>query len=173
MSLITSVNISSDEFAAKKQDQKTKGLMLASAIMIAAKAHEGQLDKSGKPYILHPMRVMQYLETDDVELQCMAMLHDVIEDTSVTYAELREAGMSERVIDGVRAVTKVKGQTYEEYKEAVFASVDGMLVKRADLTDNSDIRRLKGISPKDVERTVKYHQFYIEIAVELQKKGLV
>jgi len=146
-----------------------KGEMLSKAIHIATNAHHGQFDKGGKPYILHCFRVMNYLDTDDEELQCVALLHDVAEDTKVTFQDMRDAGMTDRVISALKLVTKMLGQTYEEYKSGVLSNIDSMKVKKADLTDNSDIRRLKGISEKDIERTVKYHRFYLEIESKLKE----
>jgi (p)ppGpp synthase/HD superfamily hydrolase len=136
-------------------------------LVIATNAHSGQFDKGGNPYILHPLKVMHYLKSDDEELMCMALGHDVIEDTPVTYKDLREAGISERVITGIRALTKQPGQTYEEYKEGVFANVDAMRVKMSDLRHNTDIRRLKGVTEKDIARMAKYHLFYSEIKARL------
>lgn len=144
-----------------------KGEMLDKMLVICTNAHHGQLDKGGAPYILHPLKVMHYLKSDDEELMCMALGHDVVEDTKVTYHDLRDAGISERVITGIRALTKVPGETLEEYKARVFANHDAMLVKRADLRHNSDIRRLKGVTHKDLERMAKYHLFYLEISAEL------
>lgn len=146
-----------------------KGEMLDKMLMIATKAHHGQFDKGGNPYILHPLKVMHYLKTDDEELMCMALGHDVVEDTPVTYKELREAGMSERVIDGIRALTKQPGQTYDEYKQNVFANIDAMKVKMADLRHNTDIRRLKGVTEKDLARMAKYQMFYLELKSKLEK----
>ena len=141
--------------------------MLDKMLVIATNAHAGQFDRGGNPYILHPLRVMSYLNTDDEELMCTALGHDVIEDTKITYRDLRDAGISERVIAGIRALTKLPGQTYDEYKEGVFANVDAMRVKMADLRHNTDIRRLKGISEKDIERMVKYQKFYLELQARL------
>jgi (p)ppGpp synthase/HD superfamily hydrolase len=146
-----------------------RGEMLDKMLVIVTNAHHGQFDKGGTPYILHPLKVMHYLKSDDEELQCMALGHDVVEDTKVTYKDLRDAGISERVIEGIRALTKVPGETLEEYKARVFANKDAMLVKRADLRHNSDIRRLKGVTHKDLERMAKYHLFYLEIGAELAK----
>ena len=146
-----------------------KGEMLSKMILIATNAHDGQFDRGGTPYILHPMKVMHYLKTDDEELQCIALGHDVIEDTSVTYKDLRDAGISERVIKGIAALTKMPGQTYDEYKEGVFANVDAMKVKMADLRHNTDVRRLKGVTEKDIQRMEKYHRFYLEIMAKLQE----
>lgn len=147
-----------------------KGEMLAQMLHIATSAHHGQFDKGGKPYILHPLRVMSFLKEDDEELQCIALGHDVIEDTKVTYADLTAANISQRVQDGIRALTKQPGQTYEEYKEGVFANVDAMRVKMCDLRHNTDIRRLKGVTEKDIARMAKYHQFYLEIRFKLESK---
>lgn len=141
--------------------------MLDKMLVLCTNAHHGQFDKGGRPYILHPLRVMSFLKTDDEELQCIALGHDVIEDTNTTYKDLREAGISERVIAGIRALTKVPGETYEEYKERVFASKDAMIVKSCDLRHNSDIRRLKGVTEKDIARIAKYHAFYLEIRSKL------
>jgi GTP diphosphokinase / guanosine-3',5'-bis(diphosphate) 3'-diphosphatase len=141
--------------------------MLDKMLVIATNAHAGQFDRGGNPYILHPLRVMSYLNTDDEELMCIALGHDVIEDTKVTYRDLRDAGICERVIAGIRALTKLPGQTYDEYKEGVFANVDAMRVKMADLRHNTDIRRLKGISEKDIERMAKYQKFYLELQARL------
>lgn len=144
-----------------------KGELLAKMIHLAVNGHAGQFDKSGRPYILHPLKVMDILASDDEELQCIAVGHDLIEDTKTTFAELLEAGMSERIIDGIRRLTKMPGQTYEEYQAGVFASRDAMLVKAADLTHNMDMKRLKGVRPQDIERAGKYIKFYYEIQQHL------
>ena len=152
----------------RKEQKMKKGEMLATMLVIATNAHAGQFDKGGAPYILHPLKVMHYLKSTDEELQCIALGHDVIEDTKVTYKDLAEAGISERVMDGIRALTKLPGQTLDEYKAGVFANKDAMRVKMADLRHNSDIRRLKGVSEKDLERMAKYQRFYLEIAARLE-----
>lgn len=138
--------------------------LLSKAIKIAVDAHEGQLDKAGKPYILHPLKVMHYVKSDDEELMAIAVLHDVIEDNrSITYNYLIEQGMTLRVVQGISALTKQPGQTYEGYKESVKANEDAVRVKMADLRHNGDIRRLKGITQKDIDRMARYHQFYLEL----------
>jgi (p)ppGpp synthase/HD superfamily hydrolase len=141
--------------------------MLSKMLVLATNAHAGQTDKAGKPYILHCLKVMHYLKSEDEELMCIALGHDIIEDTKVTYVELWSQGFSSRIIEGIRALTKQRGQTYDEYKEQVFANKDAMRVKMCDLRHNSDIRRLKGITEKDVARIAKYHQFYLEIKERL------
>lgn len=145
-----------------------RGELLGKAIDLAVERHAGQYDRSGRPYVLHPLAVMQIVNTDDEELQCIAVLHDVIEDSDTTYQELKDFGFTVRVVEAIRALTKVPGQTYEEYQAGVFANRDAMLVKAADLTHNSDLKRLKGIRDKDIERTVRYMKFYHEIQVRLK-----
>lgn len=144
-----------------------RGEMLDRMLVIATNAHHGQFDRGGRPYILHPLRVMSFLKTDDEELQCIALGHDVIEDTSVTYKDLRDAGMTDRVIEGIRVLTKVPGETYDEYKDRVFQSRDAMMVKLCDLRHNTDVRRLKGVTERDIARMAKYHTFYMEIQARL------
>ena len=144
-----------------------KGELLGKVLVLATNAHAGQFDRGGNPYILHPLKVMHYLKTTDEELQCMALLHDVVEDTKTSWKDLEEIGCTERVINGVKALTKQPGQTYDEYKEVVFANEDAMRVKLCDLRHNTDIRRLKGVTQKDIERMAKYNQFFMEIQARL------
>jgi (p)ppGpp synthase/HD superfamily hydrolase len=146
-----------------------KGEMLAKMLVCATNAHAGQFDKGGVPYILHPLKVMHYLKSDDEELMCIALGHDVIEDTDVTYKDLRDLGISERVISGIASLTKVPGETIDEYKSKVFSNKDAMLVKMCDLRHNSDIRRLKGVTEKDIVRMEKYHRFYMELVSKLEE----
>ena len=141
--------------------------MLSAAILIATTAHNEQYDRGGMPYILHPLKVMHYTKSQDEEIQVIAVLHDVVEDSDVTWSDLREACMSERVITAVRALTKIPGQSYDEYREAVFANRDAMIVKLADLRHNTDIRRLKGVTTKDRERMARYHEFAFDIQQRL------
>lgn len=145
-----------------------KGELLGKVLVLATNAHAGQFDRGGNPYILHPLKVMHYLKSNDEELQCMALLHDVIEDTKTTWKDLEEIGCTPRIIAAVKALTKMPGQSYDEYKEEVFANQDAMKVKMADLRHNTDIRRLKGISQKDVDRLAKYNRFYLELQAKLQ-----
>jgi len=147
----------------EKEIKMKKGELLGKVLVLATNAHAGQFDKGGKPYILHPLAVMALLNSDDEELQCIALLHDVIEDTKTTWAQLRELGCTDRIIDAVDALTKMPGQSYDEYKEEVFSNKDAMVVKMADLRHNTDIRRLKGVSQKDIDRLAKYNLFFLEL----------
>lgn len=140
-----------------------KGELLNKMLVLATNAHAGQYDLSGQPYILHPLKVMYYLKTDDEELQCIALGHDVIEDCDVTYEDLRNEGFSDRVIDGIGCLTKIPGETFNEYKAKVKSNLDAVKVKMQDLRHNSDIRRLRGITEKDIRRIERYHQFWLEL----------
>jgi (p)ppGpp synthase/HD superfamily hydrolase len=139
-----------------------KGEMLGEMIHLAVNFHKGQYDRGGNAYFLHVLAVMQLLETTDEELQCIAVGHDLWEDTSCTQKDLENV-VTKRVIDGIRCLTKQNGEDYEEYKQKVFSNRDAMIVKMADIRHNTDFRRLKGISEKDTVRMGKYMLFYAEL----------
>jgi (p)ppGpp synthase/HD superfamily hydrolase len=142
--------------------------MIDKMIRLAVKGHAGQFDKGGNPYILHVLKVMDNLHSDDEELQCIAIGHDLIEDTKVTAKEMLRQGMSPRVVTAIEMLTKRKGQTDEEYLGLILSSIDCMRVKKADLQHNSDIRRLKGVRPKDITRIIKYHDMWLKIDAKLK-----
>lgn len=141
---------------------------LAKAINFASEKHLFQTDKGGKPYILHPLRMMMRLRTSDEELMAIAILHDVVEDCKVSFDTLHDIGMSERIINGVKSLTKQNGETYEQFIDRVLLNHDAMLVKREDLRDNSDITRLKGVSEKDIYRMHKYMVAFKRIEEKLK-----
>lgn len=128
--------------------------MLEQGMIVAAKAHMGQLDKGGQPYILHPVRVM--LQCKTIEEKTVALLHDVLEDTPVTVADLRQAGFPEEVVDAVVCLTKGEQEDYMAYIERVCNNPLAMGVKLADLADNMDLKRLPGLTPRDFQRLEKY-----------------
>jgi len=107
--------------------------IISNAILFATQKHNGQFDRGGMPYILHPLKVSHYLKTDDEELMAIAVLHDTVEDCfddpEVGYQELKEVGMTVRVIEGVKCLTKVKDETYEEYIQKVLTNPDSIKVK--------------------------------------------
>ena len=142
-----------------------KGELLNKMLVLATNKHSGQYDRGGNPYILHPIAVMQLLDKPSEELQCIALGHDIVEDCGVTYAELREVGFTDRIIDGIRCLTKVPGETHDEYKAKVMSNSDAVKVKIADLRHNSDITRLnlKHVTDKDMARMERYYHFYLEL----------
>jgi (p)ppGpp synthase/HD superfamily hydrolase len=115
--------------------------LLDLAIRIATEAHVGQVDKAGRPYIDHPLRVMRTVEPEGEEAMMVAILHDVVEDTPTTLADLRRMGFSAAVIDGVNAMTRRPGEGYQEYIERCCGDPLGRVVKAADLVDNMDPKR--------------------------------
>lgn len=137
--------------------------LLSKAIVLATTKHHGQYDKGGNPYSLHPLKVMHYTKSDDLEVMMIAVLHDVVEDTDVTFADLIEMGFTDRVVTALRLLTKMPGQSLREYVDGIKTNKDAIVVKLADLRHNSDIRRLKGITEKDVARMKKYHEMYLEL----------
>jgi (p)ppGpp synthase/HD superfamily hydrolase len=148
-----------------------KGELLSKMLVIVTTRFEGVFDKGGTPYVLHCLKVMHYLKSEDEELLCIGLGHDLIEDTFDSVFDgvsfLRVAGFTQRIIDGIVALTKVPGEPYAAYKAKVKANWDAVLTKKQDLRHNSDIRRIKGARPKDFERIERYHLFYLELK-ELQ-----
>ena len=128
--------------------------MLDKAIRIAAVAHEGQKDKAGAAYILHPLRVMMTL-TDETERIC-AVLHDVIEDTDITIDYLRNEGFSKDILTALDFLSKRKNETYDSFIIRILNNKLACKVKLADLNDNMDLSRIPNPSPKDYQRVEKY-----------------
>jgi hypothetical protein len=130
--------------------------MLDKAIVVAAKAHEGQVDKGGQPYILHPLRVM-FSRRSEAERIC-AVLHDVVEDTDISLDYLRDQGFSEEVLSALDALTRRDGETYDEYISRIVKNKIASHVKLCDLCDNTDLSRIKNPSAVDYERVKKYRK---------------
>ena len=128
--------------------------MLELALSIATEAHRGQFDKAGIDYIEHPIFVAS--QVDSEEEKAVALLHDVIEDSSVTAEELLNAGLPETVVTAVQILSKKKGQDYQTYLENVKSNSLARVVKLADLQHNSDLSRLSSVTDKDLERLEKY-----------------
>lgn len=124
------------------------------ALRMAIRAHEGQRDKSGREYIMHPIRVAERCK--DPWAKIVALLHDTIEDTDITADFLRSEGFPEEIVNGVLSVTKNEGETYEAFVCRAAENVIGREVKIADLEDNMDIRRLGEITDEHVARLRKY-----------------
>jgi (p)ppGpp synthase/HD superfamily hydrolase len=128
---------------------------LERAIAIAVEAHTGQVDKAGLPYILHPLRVMLSLRTDDERI--VGVLHDVCEDCpGWDFERLRTDGFSEIVIEALASVTKIEGERYEDFVIRAAQNTIGRRVKEADLIDNSDISRIAEPTQRDHDRLAKY-----------------
>ena len=124
------------------------------ALRIAIRAHKGQKDRSGKEYIMPPIRVSERCKT--MQAKIVAILHDTIEDTEITPEILLSEGFPQNIVDAVLSVTKLDGESYEDFVRRSEKNPIGKEVKLADLEDNMDIRRLNEITDKDVKRLKKY-----------------
>lgn len=129
---------------------------LERAIVIAAEAHAGQVDKAGAPYVLHPLRMMLRLSTSDEMIA--AVLHDVVEDCGLSLEMLRADGFSEQVLEAIDSVTRRAEESYEEFVLRAASNSIGRRVKLGDLLDNSDLSRIKHPTARDYARVEKYRR---------------
>lgn len=137
-------------------------IILDRAKAIATSAHEGQVDKAGKPYIDHPMRVMNMGKT--VEEKIAGVLHDVVEDSKWTFEMLEKEGIPKDVMDALRCVTKLsEDEDYDHFIERVKTNPLAVKVKINDLKDNMDITRLGEVTEKDLARLNKYIRAYRQL----------
>ena len=141
--------------------------MLTEAIILAARAHEGQLDKGGHPYIFHPLRLMLQLESE--KDQIIAILHDVIEDTDWTLDKLREKGFSEEIVSVIDCLSRREEEDYEEYIDRLMLDSTACRIKLLDLRDNLDLTRIRGDSADARERVKKYQRAQKRIQEALAK----
>jgi (p)ppGpp synthase/HD superfamily hydrolase len=128
--------------------------LIERAIAIALEAHAGQTDKAGAPYILHPLRLMHRMTAPTAQMA--AVLHDVVEDSPWTLEALRAEGFPDGVIEAVDGLTRRDGETYMAFIERAAQHPVARVVKRADLEDNLDVRRLDAVAAKDQERLNRY-----------------
>jgi (p)ppGpp synthase/HD superfamily hydrolase len=142
--------------AKPEENESAEGRLLERAIALAVEKHAGQSDKSGAPYILHPLRMMTRMKT--VQAMMTAVLHDVVEDTATSLADLRLEGFPEPVVAAVDALSRRDGESYEDFTTRAGALPLARQVKIADLEDNMNLLRLgkAGLSEKDVERLNRY-----------------
>ena len=126
------------------------------AMMIAFNAHKEQFDKTGLPYIFHPLHLAEQM-TDENSV-CVALLHDVVEDTDITIEDLQKEGFTEEIIDSLKLLTHNSDAPYMEYVKLIKTNSTARLVKLADLKHNSDLTRLNEISEEDIKRYNKYQE---------------
>lgn len=134
---------------------------LSTAIEIATKAHDGQTDKYGVPYIGHVLRVCYAGHT--MQEKIVGALHDVVEDTDWTLDALQKEGFPQKIIDGVDAMTKRDGEEYGAYLARVEQNPLAVRVKLNDLTDNMDIRRAKELNDTTIANLRKYLKAYKQL----------
>lgn len=137
------------------------------AISLAVRAHAGQKDRYGQPYILHVIRVVARLF--DPPAQMAAALHDVVEDTAVTLDELRLMGYSEAVLAAVECVTRRNNETYEQFIERIAPNPLAVRVKLADLEDNMDLRRGGLLRADDLERVARYQRAWKRLTTGIRE----
>lgn len=137
---------------------------LEQAIQLATKLHKGQVDKAGKSYIEHLLRVMNAVEGETAKT--IAVLHDTLEDTNITFAEL-ESLFGTVVASAIRTLSRRGSEDYFDFINRVKEDSIAVKVKIADLEDNMDLSRLKEASKSDLERNTRYQK-----ALRILKKNL-
>jgi len=128
------------------------------ALELAVEKHKNQTDKAGNPYILHPLHVMENVNSKEGKI--VAILHDIIEDTDITEDYLLKIGLSKRIVDAVVALTRSEDMDYQEYIKNLSSNPLAKEVKLADLEHNMDLKRLPTLEEKDLERNRKYQIAY-------------
>ena len=133
-------------------------MTLERAIAIAAEAHAGQKDRAGAPYILHPIRLMIQMDTEDAMMA--AVLHDVVENSTWTLDDLRKEGFSNEVLNAVDSLTHrdKEGEDYWDYIQRAKSDPIAIKVKLADLEDNLNPDRLNEVTEKDEKRFDRYRK---------------
>ncbi len=133
-----------------------KASSIEKAMLIMLRAHEGQVDKGGEPYVLHPLRVMMRVRS--TEARVVALLHDVLEDSSLSLEDLHFKGFSPQVLNAVQCLTRRAGETYSRFILRVRDDPLAREVKIADLEDNLNVSRMASLTEKDLLRLRKYHE---------------
>lgn len=133
------------------------GSALEMAISVAVTAHAGQTDKGGAPYILHPLRVMQRMRTEEERI--VAVLHDVMEDCPAWgVSALKQVGVSDSALAALTALTRLRGESYDDFIRRCGENELARRVKLADLGDNMDMSRIPSPTPADYARFEKYER---------------
>ncbi len=135
-----------------------------AALHIAEQAHNGQTDKSGRPYIEHPLRVSA--KFTQPTYKCIALLHDVLEDSDYTPDDLRVAGISDQVVEAVEALTHLKHEPRDDYYERIKKNPLALAVKLADIEDNTHPGRLALL---DQETRTRLEKKYAEAKRKLME----
>lgn len=124
------------------------------AMKLCFDAHRDQVDKTGIPYVFHPIHLAEQM-TDELSTVC-ALLHDVVEDSDYTFADLEAMGFPRRVIEVLTLLTHEKGVPYMDYVRLIAQDPVAKQVKIADLRHNSDLSRLDSVDEKAIARAKKY-----------------
>ncbi len=130
--------------------------MTKKALKICFEAHKNQKDKTGLPYVFHPFHLAEQMHDEVTTI--VALLHDVIEDTHITFDDLRKEGFSEDIISALKLLTHDPAVPYMDYVELIKTNPIAKAVKIADLTHNSDLSRFDKITDFDLKRNEKYKE---------------
>ena len=142
--------------------------LLSKAITIALRAHEGQVDKAGRPYASHIMRVTEMCNTLDEKIT--GALYDIVEDTQWTFEMLYDEGFPKHIVDAVECLTRREGEDYFDYISRVKENELASRVKINDLNDNMDPRRCEELSDLNIERLSRYQKAKQELVDALSKR---
>jgi (p)ppGpp synthase/HD superfamily hydrolase len=129
--------------------------LIETSLQIALRAYAGKVDKAGREYILHPLRVMAKMKTE-LEMSA-ALLHDVLEDSEITAEELLAEGIPAEVVEAVQHLTKKEEEDYMDFVARAGKNKLAAAVKLADIEDNIDVLRLSALDQADLARVQKYH----------------
>jgi (p)ppGpp synthase/HD superfamily hydrolase len=124
------------------------------AMSICYRAHKGQVDKAGLPYVFHPFHLAEQMQEEDEII--VALLHDVVEDSDYDFNNLKSAGFSNEIIEALKLLTHKKSVPYMKYIEQIKCNALATKIKLADLKHNSDLSRLDTVDSKALERVEKY-----------------
>ncbi len=130
--------------------------MTKKALKLCFDAHKDQTDKNGMPYVFHPFHLAEQM-TDEITTT-VALLHDVVEDTEYTFADLAEMGFPAPVLEALKLLTHDDAVPYMDYVRVIKGNPVARAVKLADLGHNSDLSRLDAVDEKALARREKYLQ---------------
>lgn len=132
------------------------------AMIIAYNAHQNQFDKAGVPYVYHPIHIAEQMETEE---ECIvALLHDTVEDTDITFEQLSKE-FDGKIVNILKLLTRNKNEDYMKYINKLKEDPIARKVKIADIIHNADETRLNKITAKDIIRRNKYKR-----ALEILRK---
>lgn len=140
------------------------------AMKLIYEKHMNQYDKSNLPYVFHPLLVASQMDDENTTLT--ALLHDIVEDTDITFDDLKAEGFPDEVICALKLLTHNNNVDYYKYVENLSDNDIARKVKMCDLKHNMDLSRLDEITPKDIKRYEKYNSCYNYLEkIEKQKNG--
>ena len=140
--------------------------LIERSLHIALRAYAGKIDKAGREYILHPLRVMAKMKTD-LEMSA-ALLHDVIEDSDITAEQLLAEGIPAEVVEAIQYLSKNENEEYQDFVARAKKNKIAAKVKIADIEDNIDVLRLSALDEYDLARIKKYHSAWRFLQEDLE-----